>query len=108
MMTDLRFTNDTVEKNFEDARAKGKEFKLLSTWNRCVDTLSRLAGKEGHVVVSHDSAPLSFGWAAINAEGKCTMNGGMIFHGAHDGGGNGQGPTYSICLNPTDGWAIHT
>ena len=107
-MTDLRFTNDTVEKNFEAARAKGKELKLLTSWNRCVDTLSRLAGKEGHVMISTDFAPLSFSWVAINAKGDCNMNGGMIFHGAHDGGGNGSAPTYSVNFDPCDGWQLHT
>ena len=36
------------------------------------------------------------------------FNGGMIFHGAHDGGGNGGAPTYSVNLSPQDGWSIHT
>ena len=36
------------------------------------------------------------------------MNGGVIFHGTHDGGGNGGAPTFSVCLSPTDGWSIHT
>lgn len=36
------------------------------------------------------------------------FNGGLIFHGDHDGGGDGGMPTLSVCLQPTDGWAIHT
>jgi hypothetical protein len=36
------------------------------------------------------------------------FNGGLIFHGAHDRGGDGGAPTYSVNLSPTDGWAVHT
>jgi len=36
------------------------------------------------------------------------LYGGLIFHGSHDGGGDGGMPTLSVCLNPTDGWSIHT
>jgi len=35
-------------------------------------------------------------------------NGGIIFHGKHDGFGNGSAPTFSVTLSPTDGWCIHT
>lgn len=34
--------------------------------------------------------------------------GGLIFHGAHDNGGDGGAPTFSVSLVPTSGWSIHT
>ena len=60
-----------------------------------------------------DFAPLSF---MFNMERRQSsdedyqhwFNGGLIFHGDHDGGGNGGAPTYSVNLNPVDGWSIHT
>lgn len=36
------------------------------------------------------------------------FNGGMIFHGQHDGYGSGQAPAYSVTLEKTNGWSIHT
>lgn len=39
---------------------------------------------------------------------KFWFNGGLIFHGPHDGGGNGGAPTFSVSLTPQDGWSIHT
>lgn len=36
------------------------------------------------------------------------FNGGIIFHGPHDNGGDGGGPTYSVNLSPQDGWSVHT
>ena len=39
----------------------------------------------------------------------CTAyNGGLIYHGPHDRGGDGSAPTFSVNLNPHDGWSIHT
>jgi len=39
---------------------------------------------------------------------KTWFNGGLIYHGPHDGGGSGGAPTFSVCLSPTKGWSIHT
>jgi len=36
------------------------------------------------------------------------MNGGLIFHGPHDNGGDGGAPTFSVNASPVDGWSIHT
>lgn len=36
------------------------------------------------------------------------FNGGLIFHGSHDNGGDGGAPTFSVNLTPTDGWSVHT
>lgn len=41
-------------------------------------------------------------------EFKRDYNGGIIFHGNDDGGGNGGAPTYSVNISPVDGWATHT
>lgn len=40
--------------------------------------------------------------------GPTLMNGGLIYHGPHDGFGSGSAPTFSACLTPTTGWSIHT
>lgn len=42
------------------------------------------------------------------ADGRKGMNGGIIFHGPRDRGGDGGAPTFSVCLSPCDGYAIHT
>lgn len=36
------------------------------------------------------------------------FNGGLILHGADDGFGSGGAPTFSVCIEPTTGWEIHT
>jgi hypothetical protein len=36
------------------------------------------------------------------------FNGGLIYHGKHDNGGDGSAPTFSVNLTPQYGWSIHT
>jgi len=80
-------------------------------------------------VLSSDFAPLSFSFCMyIKAKPGMGMkpsnwlvrefpelegyafwfNGGLIFHGKHDNGGDGSAPTFSVNLSPTNGWSIHT
>ena len=62
--------------------------------------------------LGYDWAPYSFSFTMQkrNAEGEYVhwFSGGLIFHGPHDNGGDGSAPTFSVNLNPTDGWSIHT
>lgn len=66
------------------------------------------------VELYEDWAPYSFAWAWVRKgieageRGRLIMNGGLIFHGAHDSGGNGGPPTFAVCLTATKGWSIHT
>ena len=63
-------------------------------------------------VLGKDFAPLSFSFTMQrrNKDGEYEywFNGGCIFHGQHDNGGDGGAPTFSVNLEPTDGWSIHT
>lgn len=77
----------------------------------------------------YDSAPLSFGfvmyvkakpghgikpkeWVAQEHPELVGytpwFNGGLIFHGKHDNGGDGSAPTFSVNLSPVNGWSVHT
>lgn len=67
--------------------------RLINIGNNC---------KTGKPTIYKDFAPYSFGFSAGG------MAGGLIFHGSHDGGGNGGAPTYSVSLSDTDGWGLHT
>jgi len=44
----------------------------------------------------------------IRQEYQEWFNGGLIFHGPHDNGGDGGAPTFSVNLMPSHGWNIHT
>jgi len=55
-----------------------------------------------------DFAPYSFFWTEFSPTRQRGLAGGLIYHGPHDGGGNGGAPTFSVNLTPTNGWCIHT
>jgi hypothetical protein len=59
-----------------------------------------------------DSAPLSFYFVMKlrqeDGSYRRWFNGGCIFHGPHDRGGDGGAPTFAVNLDPTHGWTIHT
>lgn len=59
-----------------------------------------------------DGAPMSFYFVIEQhtsaGEWGPLFNGGLIFHGPHDGNGSGEAPTFAVTLTPTRGWSIHT
>ena len=59
-----------------------------------------------------DFAPLSFYFVMFAknriGEEEVWFNGGLIFHGPHDNGGDGGAPTFSVNLGAHDGWSVHT
>lgn len=75
------------------------------------ENLERLAGFArggGKVRIGMDFAELSFGFAVVRPDGSCWILGGLIFHGPHDRGGDGGAPTYSVNVQPIEGWTLHT
>ena len=69
----------------------------------------RYGWEKQEVHIWTDWAPLSFGFALREVGTQRTfLNGGIIFHGKHDNGGDGSAPTYSVNLTPVNGWATHT
>ena len=89
----LKLCDETINKTEGDLK-----LKLTNSMTHCLKVLENLGGGKLHC----DFAPLSF---TFHAGG---FFGGMIFHGAHDGYGNGQGPTFSVSLTPAVGWMLHT
>ncbi|HPQ35881.1 MAG TPA: DUF4120 family protein [Tenuifilaceae bacterium] len=96
-------TDGKLSEIMKYASANGLEENLNSK-------LEALKGKEkdGCVVILHqDFAPLSL-YFEVKQDDKLISNGGLIFHGIHDAGGNGFSPSFSVNLTPVKGWAIHT
>lgn len=85
-----------------------------------LDYLATYGGKNGdgtdktRVRLFKDLAPYSFGFVieSQTADGQWStwFNGGLLFHGAHDGHGSGAGPTFAVLLDSSSSpsWAIHT
>jgi len=100
------------------AKSVGKEDQLREKLDYLDSYACGQPGEEGYdpeatkCFLGKDFAPQSFAFCVQkrdkNGEYQYWFQGGLIFHGAHDGGGDGSGPTFSVCLSPTDGWSIHT
>lgn len=81
---------------------------LSTSFQENLERLAGLARSGGKVRIGLDFSPLSFGFAVIRPDGSAWICGGLLFHGDHERGGDGGGPTYAVCLTPTSGWSIHT
>lgn len=83
-----------------------------------LDHLARYGGKSAdgsdrtRVRLFKDFAPYSFGFVIEskdeNDDWSAWFQGGLLFHGAHDGDGSGSAPTLAVTLTPCVGWSIHT
>jgi len=116
------------QKHFEDVVAFAKRVGLYEPTDDCrnqnqflknrLDYLATYGGKledgtgKTRARLFRDFAPHSFGFVieAKNRTGEWTtwFNGGLLFHGPHDGNGSGAAPTLAVTMEPTVGWSIHT
>jgi hypothetical protein len=105
-----------VEARVAEAREFAERIGLRENLERQLRYLDEYAehGDRGKTrcALYPDGAPYSFGFTmkmrTKDGAYRTWFNGGMLFHGPHDGGGDGGGPTYAVCLQPTIGWTIHT
>lgn len=68
-------------------------------------------GKPAKLVLYRDFAPASFGYALRSRDDdRHFMSGGIIYHGPHDGWGNGSSPSFSVSnASARDaGWSVHS
>ena len=95
-------TNGELDKVLEFAKEIGDD-----SLQSCLDRLD-LNHYEQEATVYTDFAPKSFYFVRKRKDGSFAGNGGIIYHGAHDNGGDGSAPTFSVNLTPQKGWCIHT
>jgi len=96
-------TDGKLDEALEFAKTRKDE-----SLQKCIDRL-KLADElnETETRLFDDFSLYSF-YFVRNKDDIFLGNGGVIFHGKHDNGGDGSSPTFSVNLTPTDGWAIHT
>lgn len=86
----------------------------IDSLKKAIDSVAKETyfGRPAKTVIYKDFAPNSFGFSILaksnNGEWQHQMEGGIIYHGKHDNGGDGGGPTYSVNLTPQNGWSVHT
>ncbi len=109
--------HESARDKFQKALEFARKTNQLEQFKSKLNYLHNYAGKEKTVCyLYNDFAPLSFEfvmmeWREKEDETKVLrqwFNGGLIYHGPHDGFGSGQGPTFSVTLTKTDGWSVHT
>jgi hypothetical protein len=79
--------------------------------HHALEYLRTYAERETRCYLYPDFSPYGFNFTIKVKEEdgwKYWFNGGLIYHGSHDNGGDGSSPTYSVNLTPTTGWCIHT
>jgi hypothetical protein len=103
MFKDL--TNGKLTETLKFAESIG----LVNSLQGCLEGINRYCSPETEVYLGMDFAPHSFTFAVVDkATDRCKLNGGIIFHGRHDGFGSGSAPTFSVSLSGEEGWQIHT
>lgn len=101
--------SDLSNGRLDEIRAFAKTHDLTDSFSKTLARLERYAQNGCQVNLYNDFAPLSL-YFEVTRDGQFVLNGGFIYHGPHDGYGNGGAPTFSVCLDPdkTPGWSIHT
>jgi hypothetical protein len=100
---------DNSNGRLAEIKAFAKEKNLLESFNETFSRPETYSDKKYVVTLYSDFAPLSMEFS-ITDNDKPILYGGFIFHGAHNGYGNGGAPIFSVCIDPDDkpGWSIHT
>jgi hypothetical protein len=82
----------------------------------CVSRLLYWGPAETTITVYRDTCDkLSFyfvqkwdDWQTNTDHEKMIMNGGIVLHGSRDGFGSGDGPTFSVSMDKSEGYQVHT
>lgn len=109
-MANILFSNQAAFERFTKCREMCRDLHLPQdkTIDGCIMRLLGWYNWDSTIYICTDYDELSFYFYEVYANGTHGLNGGIIFHGKRDGYGSGQGPTFSACLEPTDGYSIHT
>jgi hypothetical protein len=100
---------DNENKELVDRIQAAMLHPLADTFHSCIDTLVRLARNvKGKARLWTDFSPLGFTFVIVKSDGSCWINGGLLFHGPHDGYGSGSAPTYAVSVGGAQGFQIHT
>ena len=98
---------DRTEGKLDEALKFAKDINDNSLEN-CIARLKLVDSNTGsETTLYEDFSPKSFYFVRYK-ESEFVGNGGIIFHGKHDGYGSGNAPTFSVSLTPVNGWQIHT
>lgn len=100
---------DYTNGRLAEIRAYATEHNLEESYQKTYARFETFSKSGCEVNLFTDFAPLCL-YFEITRDGQFVLNGGFIFHGKHDGYGNGGAPTFSVSIDPEKqpGWSIHT
>lgn len=98
---------DGTEKHVDEVKEFASKIGLLEQLNNKLDYLNNYGDGNWCCHIGKDFAPYSFAFEMYKDD-QFRFNGGLIFHGSHDNGGDGSAPTFSVNLSPVIGWEVHT
>lgn len=103
----IKFANEEV---FERYRQMLDETESLeNSLHKSIVRLSKWNPYNHTAVIYNDFDEKSFFFQVYDEEEKQTsFCGGIIYHRSEDGYGSGSGPTFSVTVEPTHGYSIHT
>jgi hypothetical protein len=96
------------------ARKHAAEVGLSENLESQLDFLGAFGGPQRatRCTLFPDAAPFSFTFLmeirGPDERWRPWFEGGLIYHGEHDGGGCGCGPAFAVTMEPTHGWVVHT
>lgn len=96
-------TNGKLEKIISFAR-EIKDPSIIHCLKRLKDYDTKVQSETN---IYPDWAPHSLYFERVYKNGSKT-NGGIIYHGSHDGYGSGAAPSFSVSITGAKGWSIHT
>ena len=99
---------DKTQGGLDNVRRFADSIGKRDNLESCISRLDY--GNDDYTVeIFNDFAPKSFYFIRKRKE-QFAGNGGVIFHGPHDNGGDGSAPTFSVSFNPDNepGWSVHT
>ena len=109
-MANIHFASEQAYERFIKCSEMCRDLNLPhdKTIDGCLFRLMYWSAWNTTIYICTDYDELSFFFYEEHPDGSHGICGGIIFHGKRDGFGSGQGPTFSVCLEPTDGYSIHT
>ena len=102
----IEFADEKVFDRF--VRMSQATAETNNSLDKCINRLMHWYPHDAKCIISCDFDELSFFFSEVLPDGRRGICGGIIYHGKRDGFGSGAAPTFSVCLEPTDGYAIHT
>ncbi len=106
-MAKIEFSSEKAFDLFQEMKLKTRHLGEHSL-ESCILRLLGWNPWDATIRIGTDFDEKSFTFRETYADGRSGICGGIIYHGQRDRFGSGNGPTFSVTLDKTEGYQIHT